>query len=153
MKLIAPAALVLMSAAVLSGCATETGPREQAGVVIGGVLGGVLGHEIGGGHGRTAATIVGTLAGAAIGGSVGRTMDEVDRMKVGASLETVRTGVTSRWQNPDTLYEYAVTPTRTYEVGDGPCREFVLDAAIGGKTEQVFGRACRQADGSWKIVE
>jgi surface antigen len=74
-------------------------------------------------------------------------------MKVAASLETVRTGVTSEWRNPDTQYEYAVTPTRTYETAQGPCREYTLDASIGGKTEQIYGNACRQADGSWKIVE
>ena len=68
------------------------------------------------------------------------------------SLETVRTGVSSEWVNPDTEYEYSVTPTRTYESDAGtPCREFTMDADIGGKTEQVYGTACRQADGSWKM--
>jgi surface antigen len=96
---------------------------------------------------------LGTLIGASIGGSVGRSMDEVDRMKVGATLETTRTGVTTRWENPDTGHEYAVTPTRTYETAEGPCREYTMDAQIGGRTEQVYGTACRQPDGSWRIVE
>ena len=146
----------LLSVAVLSlamlGCATQ-GPNEQQGMVIGGILGGVLGHQVGHGRGNTITTIIGTMAGAAIGSSIGRSMDELDRMKVAASLETVRTGGTSEWRNPDTQYEYAVTPTRTYETAQGPCREYTLDATIGGKTEQIYGNACRQADGSWKIVE
>jgi surface antigen len=145
--------LVTLAAAAslaLGGCA-GTGPtQEQAGMVIGGILGGVAGNQIGRGSGRTAAVIIGTLAGAAIGGSVGRSMDETDRLKTAHSLETVRTGVPSTWHNPDTGYDYTVTPTRTYEATDGPCREYTIDASIGGKREAVYGTACRQSDGSWK---
>lgn len=147
------AAIMLASALGVSGCATDTGPKENAGMIVGGLLGGVLGHQVGGGRGQTAATALGTLIGASIGGSVGRSMDDVDRMKVGATLETTRTGVTSRWENPDSGHEYAVTPTRTYETAEGPCREYTMEAQIGGQTEQVYGTACRQPDGSWKIVD
>lgn len=153
MKKIGVIGLVLASTLGAGGCATYQGQNEPAGMVIGGVLGGVLGSNVGGGRGRTAAIIAGTLAGAAIGGAVGRSMDEVDRMKTATTLETVRTGVTSTWQNPDTGYEYAVTPTRTYETGTGPCREYTIRAEIGGGTEQVYGTACRQADGSWRVVD
>ena len=91
------------------------------------------------------------VAGAAIGGSVGRSMDETDRLKAASTLETVRTGVPSEWTNPDTGYEYTMTPTRTYQTSEGPCREYTMDATIGGNTEQIHGTACRQADGSWKV--
>lgn len=144
---------MLSGAIMLSGCANNTGPSEQTGMIVGGVLGGLLGNEVGGGHGRTAATIVGSLIGASIGGSVGRSMDATDRLKVAHSLETVRTGVPSSWRNPDTQRQYTVTPTSTIETGQGPCREYILDAVIGGKTEQVYGEACRQPDGSWKIIK
>jgi len=135
----------------LSGCASPP-KQEQAGMVIGGVLGGVLGSQVGHGHGRTAATIVGTIVGAAIGGAVGRSMDEQDRIKTAHTLETVRTGVPSQWRNPDTGNVYTVTPTRTIETAQGPCREYTIDALIGGKKEQVVGTACRQPDGSWRVV-
>lgn len=143
--------ILLAGAVGLSGCTTYQGQNEQAGMVIGGVLGGVLGSQVGGGRGRTAAIIAGTMAGAAIGGNIGRTMDEVDRMKTAQTLENVRTGVPARWQNPDTGNAYTVTPTRTYETAAGPCREYTIDAQIGGRTEQVYGTACRQADGSWQV--
>jgi surface antigen len=136
----------------LSGCATEPGhQQEQAGMVIGGILGGAVGSQVGKGSGRTVAIIAGTLAGAAIGGSVGRSMDETDRMKTAQTLETVRTGVPSSWQNPDTGHQYTVVPTRTYDASTGPCREYTVDAVIGGKKEKVYGTACRQPDGSWKV--
>lgn len=147
--------MVLLSGALiltLAGCATEPGhQQEQAGMVIGGILGGAVGSQVGKGSGRTVAIVAGTLAGAAIGGSVGRTMDATDRLKTAQTLETVRTGVPSSWQNPDTGNQYTVVPTRTYEASAGPCREYTVDAVIGGKKEKVYGTACRQADGSWKV--
>lgn len=142
--------LSLITALTVSGCETY-GPHEGAGSVIGGVLGGVLGAQVGEGHGRTAAIIAGALAGAAIGGSVGQHMDESDREKVAQTLEGVRTGVPVAWSNPDTGVQYSVTPTRTFESPAGPCREFTTEAIIGGKHETVYGTACRQVDGSWKV--
>lgn len=144
--------VALAGSLTLAGCAHQ-GPKEQAGSVIGGIAGGVLGHQVGSGSGRTAATIVGTLAGAAIGGSVGRSMDAEDRRQMAYTLENSRTGHTSTWKNPDTGYNYAMTPTRTYESSSGPCREFTMDARVDGRPETVRGTACRQSDGTWKIVD
>jgi surface antigen len=121
-------------------------------MVIGGVLGGLLGNQVGGhGPGRTAAVIAGTLAGAAIGGAIGQSMDITDRMNTSAALENVRTGVPTTWRNPDTGNQYTVVPTKTYDSGAGPCREYTIDAMVGGRKEKVYGTACRQPDGSWRI--
>jgi surface antigen len=132
-------------------CASSRGENEAGGMIIGGILGGVLGHEIGKGHGRTMATVIGAMIGTTIGGNVGRSMDKIDRIKVSHSLESVRTGVETRWVNPDSGYEYRVVPTRTYQRNKTPCREYTVDAKIGGNTEQIYGTACRQADGSWIV--
>jgi surface antigen len=142
----------LCSVLALSGC-TNYGRQEQTGMVIGGALGGLLGAQVPGRHDqwRTAAIIVGSLAGAAIGGSIGRSMDDVDRMKTAQTLEAVRTGVPSTWRNPDTGHQYSVTPTKTIETAAGPCREYTINALIGGKQEVVYGTACRQADGTWRV--
>ena len=79
-------------------------------------------------------------------------MNTASYLKAAATLENVRTGVPSAWVNPDTGYEYTVTPTRTYEASGGPCREFRLDAEVGSSpNEEVYGTACLQADGSWLI--
>ena len=146
MKRIATTGLL---AVTLVGCAAPP-TQEQAGMVIGGVLGGVLGSQVGGGHGQTAATIIGSIAGAVIGGSVGRSMDDRDRLKTAHALESVRTGVPSTWRNPDTGNQYTVLPTKTYDTSSGPCREYTIDARVGGRPERVYGTACRQADGSWR---
>ncbi len=133
----------------LGGCLN----KEYIGMGTGAALGGLLGSELGGdGKGQLAAVAAGTLAGAVLGGSVGRSMDELDQMKAQRSLETTRTGVTSRWQNPDTGVQYAVTPTNTYETASGPCREFKTTAVIDGRRETVYGTACRRYDGTWETI-
>jgi len=135
----------------IAGCSTAVGPNEGSGTVVGGILGGIAGNEIGGGSGRKAATIIGTLIGARIGGNIGRVMDDNDRLRVVRSLETANTGVATSWVNPDTNNRYTVTPTKTYTANTGPCREYIVNAVIGGRPEKVYGKACRQADGSWRV--
>lgn len=140
----------MLALVALLGACQAPPTQQQTGTVVGGVLGGVLGSQLGKGSGRTAATVMGTLVGAALGGAVGRSMDETDRLKTAQALETVRTGQQRTWVNPDTRASYTVTPTRTRETASGPCREYTVDARIGGQTEKVYGQACRQADGSWR---
>lgn len=143
--------LVFVSASTLfAGC--ETMSHAEQAEVIGGVVGGVVGAQIGEGSGQTAAIIIGTLAGAMIGRHIGETMDDVDRMQTARTLNDNRTGQSATWVNPDTGHEYTVTPTRTYEESGGPCREFTLNATVGGEPDQeVYGTACLQADGSWLV--
>jgi len=116
------------------------------------VLGGVLGSEVGGGRGRTTAIILGTLAGSMIGEHIGQSMDHTDRIVAARTLNDNRTGEGRSWVNPDTGYQYMLTPTQTYEKAGVPCREFRLDATIGDRSDQdVHGTACLQADGSWLV--
>jgi surface antigen len=132
------------------GCAT----KQEAGMLTGAAVGAAVGSTVGHGSGRNFAIFLGSIVGANIGATVGQYMDEQDRLRTAAILESNRTDQSSSWQNPDTGYQYTVTPTKTVETAEGPCREFTIDTAkVGGKTEQVYGTACRQPDGSWKIVK
>ena len=141
------ASLMILSS---TGCAS----KEEGGALSGAAIGAAVGSTIGRGHGRMLAIMLGTAIGIQVGRTVGKYMDEQDRIRTSMAMENNRTNVSSSWRNPDTNYEYTVTPTRTFEsTQGGPCREFTVNAAIGGKTEQVYGTACRQADGSWKIIK
>ena len=133
----------------LAGCAS----KEEAGALSGAAVGAALGSTIGRGSGKALAIMLGVAVGASIGQTVGRYMDEQDRMRTSMVMEKSRTNEVTTWHNPDTGYDYSVKPTRTYEVEQRPCREFTMDAKVGGKTKQVYGTACRQADGSWKIIK
>ena len=35
----------------------------------------------------------------------------------------------------------------------GPCREYITTATVNGEQQQTYGRACRQPDGSWKLIQ
>ncbi len=143
--------LALVTAITLQGCASLD--RADQGEIIGGVVGGVLGSQIGGGRGQTIATIAGTIAGSMIGRRIGEGMDESDRLNTAAALRDSRTGQGATWVNPDNGTRYTVTPTRTFENSGAPCREFRVDANVGGEPNQeVNGTACLQSDGSWMIV-
>lgn len=144
--------LAVLALLGLVACAAPA-TQEQSGMVVGGLLGGIVGSQLGEGTGRTVATVLGSVIGASIGGSVGRSMDDSDRIKTAHALETVRTSVPTRWVNPDTRNQYTVVPTSTFDSPTGPCREYVVNAVVGGRSDKVYGTACRQPDGSWQILK
>jgi surface antigen len=126
--------------------------RREIGAVIGAVAGGAAGSQIGKGSGNTAAIIGGTILGALIGGSIGQSMDNLDQNCVGQVLEHGSDGVPVQWQNPDGG-TYAVEPVNTRQNASGQyCREYQTTATVGGRSQQTYGTACRQPDGSWKLV-
>ncbi|NNJ94719.1 MAG: glycine zipper 2TM domain-containing protein [Halobacteria archaeon] len=145
--------ILILAGAITLALGTTACTNEQTGQVVGGILGGVAGHQVGSGSGQDVATVVGAIAGTFIGGAVGRSMDDTDRLKAGQSLEYNRTHEPSHWQNPNTGNNYTMTPTRTYQTGNGQyCREYTTDVVVGGRRETAYGTACRQPDGSWKVV-
>lgn len=143
--------IVLLSLCLgLTACQNVS--HQDAGVVTGGLVGGLLGSQFGGGTGKIAAAVGGAMLGAYLGGNIGKTMDKVDQMEMQRALETTPTGQTVRWKNPDTGNRYSIEPTRTYYAHKRPCREYITHAIIEGKPQQLHGRACRQADGSWRAT-
>jgi surface antigen len=131
----------------------ETGScnRELVGQILGGATGGLVGSQIGTGSGRLAAIAAGTVVGMLVGGEIGREMDRADKLCVDQALETAPDGTRIHWN--DNNRDYTVTPTSTRKNADGQyCREYQTVSNVGGKTQQVYGKACRQPDGSWKIV-
>ena len=140
----------LMAAIAASGC-TRNYTKEDIALGTGAVTGALIGRTIGSGTTREVATIAGAIAGAYVGRSIGRYMDEVDRMRLNKALETTRTGQAASWRNPDSGNRYSVTPTRTTYTQSSPCREYSIQAVIGGRSQTVHGRACRQPDGKWVV--
>jgi surface antigen len=123
--------------------------RDLIGGAIGGVAGGVLGSQVGKGDGRLAATAAGVVIGVLVGGAIGRSMDEADQACVGQVLEHMDDRRPVRWAHNG---DYTVVPLRTFESEAGYCREYQTRAVIGGRTQTAYGRACRQPDGAWRIM-
>jgi surface antigen len=130
------------------------GPKTTVGAATGAAAGGLLGAAAGG---EAEGIIAGVLLGGLLGGAIGNALDNADRQYAAQnaqhSLEYLHTGATSEWQNPDSGHSGSTTPTRTYQTASGSyCREFTQTIVVGRRTEQGYGTACRQPDGSWRIV-
>lgn len=144
----------------IAGCARGQGPStgEAVGGAAGAVAGGLAGSQIGSGSGRLIATGTGAVLGALVGSQLGKYLTQGDERRItrttGEALENNKTGETSTWENPDTGHRGRVTPTETYQRSDGTyCREYQHTIYIDGQPKEAYGTACRQPDGSWKIVE
>jgi surface antigen len=88
---------------------------------------------------------------------VGRSLDKADLAyadRANQQAQSAPVGQPIRWSDPQTGHSGTITPVR--EVVDPAtgsyCREFQQTVNIGGKTEQAFGTACRQPDGTWRVV-
>lgn len=126
--------------------------REVIGQILGGATGGIVGSQIGDGTGRLIAVAAGTVIGMIAGREIGRTMDRADELCVDQTLEHAPDNRTVNWQNNG--QQYSVTPRQTYENANGQyCREYQMQTDMNGQAQQISGTACRQTDGTWRIVE
>jgi surface antigen len=146
--------LVICLAFLITGCETTSGQKGTIGGLGGAAAGGLLAAAAGGGATGIAA---GTILGGLVGGAIGNRMDAADRREAQRAatqaFDTTPSGQSVAWRNPDSGNSGRITPTRTYQTASGQyCREFQQTVTIGGETQQAFGRACRQPNGSWQIV-
>ena len=149
--------LVAILAVSVAACAQNRGPKETGGTLIGAAAGGLLGAQFGKGSGKLAAVAAGTLLGAWAGSEIGKSLDRADRLAMKqtthSALETGRSSQPVSWRNPDSGHSGTVTPQPAYQTSQGQyCREYQQTVDIGGRTEQAYGTACRQPDGTWKVV-
>ena len=147
--------LALLLVLVLAGCTTTQPGTKTA---VGGLGGAAVGGLLAAGLGASPAAIAGSvILGGLLGGAIGNRMDAADQRHANETaaraLETSPTGTAVSWQNPDSGHFGTVTPTRTYQTASGQhCREYQHTVTIDGQQEQAYGKACRQPDGSWKIL-
>ena len=146
---------------ILVGCETgRNGPgtKETFGTLGGAALGGLLGSQIGGGKGQLAATAIGVLLGGYAGNSLGKSLDRADRTYASQAQQQAYQAPIQQpiaWNNPQSGNSGTITPvregtnTRTNEY----CREYQTTVNVGGKSESAYGTACRQPDGSWRVVK
>ncbi len=150
--------LVLALLGLVSACAdAQNNQKKTLGTLLGAGLGALAGSQIGSGKGQLVAVAVGALGGAFLGSELGKSLDEVDRLKANQTqqmaMENNKNGVASAWSNPNSGHSGQVTPTKTYQVATGEhCREYEHEIDVDGKREVLKGTACRQSDGSWRVI-
>ena len=143
----------------LAGCAggDRSGTKQTVGTLGGAALGGLLGSQFGGGTGKLAFTAAGVFLGGLLGNEIGKSLDRADRAAANQAYSRAQAapvGETITWSNPKSGNTGSYTPVREGTSSSGKyCREFQQSITVGGKTEQGYGTACRQPDGSWQIVQ
>jgi surface antigen len=151
---------LFVSAALLSACADGGGPqlnKQTGGAVLGAIGGGLLGAQFGRGSGTLAATAIGTLLGGYLGSEMGKSLDRADQAAARQAEERAHSapiGQAISWNNPESGHSGSVTPTRDGRDASGAyCREYQTTIRVDGREENAYGTACRQADGTWKVVQ
>jgi len=158
---------VVLVTTMLAGCnppppgaGQQTGgvSKQDIGTVLGGVGGAVIGSTMGGGRGRLMTTAAGAILGGFAGSSIGSSLDKADAQYANQTaqkaFETSQPGQALPWRNPQSGNSGTITPQAPYQTADGTyCREFQQTIVVGGKSQNAYGKACRQEDGSWKIVQ
>jgi surface antigen len=130
--------------------------KTTGGTLLGAAAGGLLGSQFGGGGGKILATLGGVLLGGYAGNQIGASLDRADvnyAKQAQQKAYAAPLGQQITWNNPDTGHAGTITPTRDGTSADGKqCREYQSTVTVAGKTQQAYGTACLQADGTWKIV-
>ncbi len=157
-RIIKTLAATTLAALLLAGCVTSNNQKQVGGTFIGAGLGALAGSQIGSGRGQLAAVAIGALAGAMLGSEIGQSLDRADRLQAQQAQQVAYTapiGQAIQWNNPDSGNYGSFTPTR-----DGRdswtgayCREYQTSVTVGGRTQDGYGTACRQPDGSWRITQ
>lgn len=142
----------------LVACESMGGQKQTGGTLLGGLGGAVAGAQFGSGSGQIAAAAVGTLLGALVGSEVGRSLDKADMdyaNRANQQAQAAPIGQNIQWSNPSSGNYGTITPVRegTDTSSGAYCREFQQTVSIGGKAESAYGTACRQPDGTWKVVK
>jgi len=157
----------LLAASMITACTEPDGSpgrgienggavsKANVGVAAGVVTGGLLGSAIGGGTGQTLAIIGGGLLGGFLGNEIGSSLDRADQAAYQrASQNALETGTTRSWRNPKTGAYGTIAPKAKYRNDEGVyCREYSQTIHVDGQKRQAHGTACREADGTWRIVE
>src|SRR5262245_14666233 len=152
-------AVISLAAILLAGCETvgetvKSNPKTTIGAAGGATVGGLIAAAASANPAAIAASVIGGLL---VGGLIGNLLDDRDKKlqaeAAAKALETAPTGQSVSWKNPDNGHSGTVTPTKTTQDANGKyCRDYKATVEIEGKQEKATGRACREADGNWKIA-
>ena len=153
---ISVATLIFSSCTLTSTTSDQQGPKQGIGTVTGMVLGGKIANDLAkGSKNESIWTLAGVTLGAFMGNEIGASMDRTDILMAqnarNFALENNKVNSKAVWKNPDSGNSGVIYPTRTFNLGDQPCREFTQEINIGGTVQTGYGRACRMADGSWQL--
>jgi surface antigen len=147
------AAIAMAATASLSlaGC-MGNGPNQDAGTLFGAATGAIVGGALG--NGSLGAVAAGAVIGGFLGNAIGSELDANDqRLAMNAqyqALDAGPTGAPVQWRG---RHNYGnVVAGSPYRVNDYNCRDYTHTIYIDGRPEIARGTACRQPDGTWRVI-
>lgn len=141
----------------LAGCASgangeNSGYKKFIGGLTGAAAGGYAGAQFGKGQGKLATTALGVVVGFLGGMAVGNELDEKDKLEASAAMAlALNEARTVSWQGQNNNGGVIRTKRAPKKAGM-VCRDYQHYGTIDGEQRQAVGRACKQQDGTWKIV-
>jgi surface antigen len=140
--------------AALAACASDSGPKEVTGTLVGAGTGAAIGSAATGG--RVSGAVAGAAIGGMIGNRIGAGLDDEDKRRAYAAqvqaLESGPSGAPVAWRNPDSGRYGSIVPGPAYESNGMNCRQFTHTIYIDAKPQTARGTACRNPDGTWQPV-
>jgi surface antigen len=154
--------LALAALTDLFPISAHAGEDQFFGTLFGMTAGGLIGNQFGHGAGKDAATIGGVAAGGFIGNEAGRAADNAHYASQSYYVPSYAYQEPVYFYNPSNKYEpnYVAPPAPPSEEpvtyinkATGYCRQVSQQVDVNGTTKEIYGIACLQRDGSWKVVQ
>ncbi|MDR3424825.1 MAG: glycine zipper 2TM domain-containing protein [Alphaproteobacteria bacterium] len=134
------------------------GDATILGTGIGAAVGGFVGNQFGHGAGRVAATAAGVVGGGLVGNDIGHEMDAENKSPAaapnnGSAVYDDQAPIAYNAYAPNYVAPPAPPPIYADPQAGTYCREYSQEIDVGGQTQEAYGTACLQPDGSWRIVQ
>jgi surface antigen len=142
MKNLIIATIMILAMLPTVGCASMS--NAQKGTGVGALAGGLVGALVS--KDKLVGTAIGAGVGAVFGYMAGNEMDKYDQAQLSRVAETVPSGQTSTWENPDTGRRIEATPRPAVRTGDEIFRDVIVEAEDGTR---VTLKVKRLPDGTW----
>lgn len=127
----------LLAAVLLQGCASIGAARSNSGAA-------------------PSESVITALGGGLIGGPIGRDLSSRDRRQAleaeYRALEYGQGGQVIAWKSSRDTNRGEVVAAQPYRVGSQDCRQYVHTLFTGQASQTARGTACRNADGSWSLL-
>ncbi len=145
--------IVAAAAGALFLSACSGGSGIVTGAIPGANTGRVVGSAVASGEGEPA---VGPVEGGLMGAEVGRSLSDADR-KIALkaeyeALEYGRAGQPTEWRSRSGEVSGKIEVGSVSQVNSLDCREYTHNISFGGRMRVVKGTACREPNGTWRIV-
>lgn len=140
----------------MTGC--TPGNNVPGSTAAGALAGGLVGNQLFHGKNAFAGVLAGALIGGVIGDQIGQHMDKQDQINMKSAVINTPMNQEATWKSDKAgpggrPVTYTVRPVRNFSTAASSyCREYQTTVTVGGEAKHAYGKACRNPDGSWKIL-